>query len=320
MAAPGHFQLFPPPPPPKTNRDSNNPFRRNGMSRLSTVPTTTSTIIEDVSNESPEVQRSADGVEIQVFKEISPVQEPPKVHVQPIRAASPPTKPIEAGPSTFPKRNISLSKRPTRIDTGKGRDSPVPILQEHVYPNRKSLVVAIRSVFPRYNPGVPLTKQSYYPQRVKTPENIPERAISRNEYSPSAASVSRIDEIVGGPKTAPASVLNFPTDVLDVDPAPISTIGELKTLWEAANGQGPEFATESFNLKLSRYVIIPLIDALTNVLQHGRSYIHFRLCPCCTVLHSANVLDQRTVHIPYTSTECTFHTTDLETQFRTTLF
>ena len=268
MASTGQFQLFPPP-PPMSNRDSNNPYRKNGAKRLSLAPTTTSTIIEDGSYQSPETMRSADAIEIQVYKEMSPVQEPQQAHVQAVRAMGPAIQTESAGQSSLPRRSVSLSKRPTRIDTGKGRASPLPQVKEHVSPSKKSPVVAIRSMFPRYNPGVPLTKQSYYPQqshrtRSSQTQNLPERSISRNDYSPSVASVSRIDEIVGGPKTAPASVLNFPTDALEVEPLHISTVQELGVLWEAANGQGPEVANESFNLHFSRYVSMTLYFSLNH--------------------------------------------------------
>lgn len=54
-----------------------------------------------------------------------------------------------------------------------------------------------------------------------------------------------------GPKTVPASVLNFPVGVLD----PVerySTQEELQSLWEIANGQRPQSLPGTFNLCLER--------------------------------------------------------------------
>lgn len=57
-------------------------------------------------------------------------------------------------------------------------------------------------------------------------------------------------------RTTPASVLNFPSDVMSVNIGPrISTQRDLEKLWEASHGTEPDFAIKSFTLEMARYVL-----------------------------------------------------------------
>ncbi|KAL2122800.1 hypothetical protein VTJ04DRAFT_3255 [Mycothermus thermophilus] len=51
-------------------------------------------------------------------------------------------------------------------------------------PSSSSEPVAIRSIFPVYNPDLPLSQQPYYPTEVTSPTHIPQSAISRPLYAP----------------------------------------------------------------------------------------------------------------------------------------
>lgn len=102
----------------------------------------------------------------------------------------------------------------------------------------------MRSMFPRYDPKIPLAKQHYYPNHEI--HRMPADA-KLKVARPSAWSVS------------------VPTQVDTLSPSPvhdsknselalaISTPEELLDLWSVANGQGSQEAAETYTLKLSWY-------------------------------------------------------------------
>lgn len=87
--------------------------------------------------------------------------------------------------------------------------------------------IPMKSMFPRYNPNVSLSEQQYYPAEI-------DRAL--------------------GPKTVPASVMNFPLGALELDEVHYASAAELQGLWEAANGQRPQDLSGTFNLRIARSV------------------------------------------------------------------
>ncbi len=114
----------------------------------------------------------------------------------------------------------------------------------------KSPVVPIRSMFPTYNPTVPLNQQSYHPQR-PFPARMSSIAhhLSREEYRTSLS--TPIDRAIGA-RTAPASVLSFPPDVVSISEPQYSSHRELEKLWEASHGMEPGNLVKAFNLEMSR--------------------------------------------------------------------
>ena len=76
--------------------------------------------------------------------------------------------------------------------------------------------------------------------------------MSREEYNPSR-SPSRLDEALG-PRTAPASIVDFPVDVPFMKEPKFSSISELEKLWAATNGAiEPDTTIGEFDLRMSRY-------------------------------------------------------------------
>ena len=114
----------------------------------------------------------------------------------------------------------------------------------------KSPVVPIRSMFPTFNPAIPLNQQNYYPQR-PFPARMSSiaRNLSREEYRSSLS--TPIDRAMGI-RTAPSSVLNFPADVMSISEQQFSSHKELETLWEASHGMEPSSIQKSFDLEMSR--------------------------------------------------------------------
>jgi len=103
---------------------------------------------------------------------------------------------------------------------------------------------ALRSMFPQYNPQLPLDRQDYYPTQT-SPTHIPRGVISRPLYSPTetdnqsiAQQVARHYQTRSQPvNSSNTSVRRWPPLVLEqpVVPEPTST-DECRGLWKVVNG------------------------------------------------------------------------------------
>lgn len=111
----------------------------------------------------------------------------------------------------------------------------------------------IRSIFPRYNPNIPLTRQDYYPTQA-SPAHIPKTVISKAPYSPG------LDSRMGSPLSAPPTVGRFPRGIQDVPRQPkVATTEELKELWKVTNGwRASASEGRSFCLKMTSEVDVPV--------------------------------------------------------------
>jgi hypothetical protein len=194
----------------------------------------------------------------------------------PTQPVPPPASLAKYTPSLYQSPQMSHSSPQASFSLGTGSATTLvqvqtqPQMQTQIAISTKSPVdpspiVPIRSMFPTYDPSVHLTMQPYAPQRplpARLSALIPPGAFSREDYrsSPSlpfAASAQR---------TAPASILNFPSDVMSVNVGPrISTQRDLEKLWEASHGTEPDFAINTFTLEMARYVYrIPLFSLLVS--------------------------------------------------------
>ncbi|KAK0630096.1 hypothetical protein B0T17DRAFT_489074 [Bombardia bombarda] len=95
----------------------------------------------------------------------------------------------------------------------------------------------LRSIFPQYNPEVPLDRQEYYPTQA-SPVHIPQSAISRPMYSP--RTVGPRSPPLRSPLVSPAPTASgrWPGGRVQ-EPSvipPVSTTEELRGLWKVANG------------------------------------------------------------------------------------
>ncbi|KAI9791306.1 MAG: hypothetical protein M1816_004087 [Peltula sp. TS41687] len=111
----------------------------------------------------------------------------------------------------------------------------------------------MRSMFPQYNPAVPLSQQNYRPTQA-SPTHIPPAIISKEPYSPSLYSAASPGQASAGRGclSAPSAITSFPVGVLNNHRPRYSSLEELVDLWEAANGQGTEEMGRMFALKMSR--------------------------------------------------------------------
>lgn len=122
----------------------------------------------------------------------------------------------------------------------------------------KSPVIPIRSMFPVYNPSLPLASQNYYPQRpaaIHTP--VPTSKYSRQDLRTYMS--APIDYEVGA-RTAPASVADIPLEAINSREAQFSSPRALERLWEATHGTEPNTTIGSFDLELARYVNLSILD------------------------------------------------------------
>jgi hypothetical protein len=115
-----------------------------------------------------------------------------------------------------------------------------------------SPIVPIRSMFPVYDPSLPLARQAYVPQPPLPARlaGIPSFGLaSRDEYRSSLS----MPFAAPGLRSAPASVLNFPADVMSINVGPrISTQRELERLWDASHGTEPGCSIKTFDLEMAR--------------------------------------------------------------------
>lgn len=87
----------------------------------------------------------------------------------------------------------------------------------------------MHSIFPRYNPDVPLEYQQYYPTQA-SPTHIPREVISRRPYSPEGRSPLQSPYVLGvNPGQFPRGISEAPI----MDP---SSNEEMKELWKVVNG------------------------------------------------------------------------------------
>jgi hypothetical protein len=264
MASTARFQLFPPPPPKiHTGADHNLRRKTSTKSAAEGLGIPLQTLVK-----SPATQ----GIVIQVVGETGRIQPLPQAHIGPTKESSPS---IDQGAATqdnkdvddkadarrsirnsflpppppFPPQGLPLrplsTSSPSPSTRAAGQSSNSGPRSQPTSPD-----VPMRSMFPTYNPNIPLSQQQYYPQRET---GLQGQVVSREEYSPNMTSPSRLDEVLGGAKTAPSSVLDFPMDDLAVKTPRFSSARDLDRLWGATNGQEPDSCLTGFDLHMSRY-------------------------------------------------------------------
>jgi hypothetical protein len=154
---------------------------------------------------------------------------------QETNSTGPPTK------TDIPAAN-STNNRSNNAST-KPKLSPLSTSSRTISP-----IVAMRSMFPRYNPNVPLDRQEYFPRNgqshgLPSPPPLP--------HAEPACPPAEVDAILG-PRTVPPDVVQFPSDTFVSAPIQYSEPTELQSFWDAANGQKLTNSLGTFNLRLER--------------------------------------------------------------------
>ena len=243
MATTTHFQLFP---SPGSETRANTAEQRRPIRNFSLK-----SMVTDDHLKSP----AAESVIIQIVQEPSRQATPTHMAGQEARSRSPspvsgqeavPASPVD-GHKVFPI-DTNPPPRPTTAEPASAISArSMTSAQSPVSPGQP-----IRSMFPTYNPSVRLSQQQYYPQRAVDLQSsgLQRQNTTRQDYSPSVTPL-QLDQTLG-PRTVPASVLNFPSDVLDLKEPRFSTVAELEKLWDATNGQDPETVIGDFDLRMAR--------------------------------------------------------------------
>jgi hypothetical protein len=206
----------------------------------------------------------------------------------PIDGTTPSPRHRTGGYATPPPPPPPPTKTYTPDESSSGRTGSATLVQD----TGASPVVPFRSMFPRYNPSVPLNQQSYYPQRSfpHRQSSLTPSAMSRPEYRYSTA--TPIDRQLGS-RTRTPSMVNF-NDALSVSEGPqFSSHRELEKLWEASHGTEPSSLIKSFDLEMSRYATKTHRKGPTNILQNFRGHIRLRRRPPISLLCPADLRHKR---------------------------
>lgn len=184
-------------------------------------------------------------------------------------------KPLNRSPlSPLPKAVVADSERPTtppnqippppprsRPASPRSTKSSPTLVRNGSIASTATHSPVMRSMFPRYDPSVPLTHQQYYPNLESRP-NMPNRmsdADNSSSYSPSlysqmgSMSPKFAKQDMDSPRTLNGSRASSPFQVSEgpTHAPKLSNPEELLDLWSIANGQGSQEALDIYTLSLS---------------------------------------------------------------------
>ncbi|KAM3069294.1 hypothetical protein ACMFMG_010801 [Clarireedia jacksonii] len=198
------LQLFPPPPSKKKT------WRRNSNERApSSSITTPDSANRSQSFDMPVGDTSFGGRQTLQHDTASPLSMPAPAVLA----------------SEIPRSHTSFSEAPTlvRSHSNSSRHSQ----------HQRGEAPVIRSIFPRYNPDLPLEHQQYFPTQ-QSPRHIPQTVISRRPYSPG---VNEVSPGMGSPMSlGPQSPGIIGRGLQDETWPEASSSAELRELWKVTNG------------------------------------------------------------------------------------
>ncbi|KAM0196419.1 hypothetical protein ACHAPC_000134 [Botrytis cinerea] len=243
------LQLFPPPPSKK------KPWRSKSDERN----ISTSVPDPDPANRSQSLDMFVDGRQ----SPFGSRQTPQDSRASPMNV--PPPAVLASGRS---RSHTSFSEAPTLVRSNSNSSKSS---QHH---HREEPVM--RSIFPRYNPEVPLEYQQYYPTQ-QSPRHIPQTAISRQPYSPG---INEVSPGMGSPMSlgpqSPGLVGRGLQDETWPEP---SSSADLKELWKVSNGwKASASEGQKFIMKMNSAVEEP-IHTLSSATQ---PFYTLRLDPTST--------------------------------------
>jgi len=239
------LQLF-----PSTNPYKDGP-KRKGSRRYPVKPQSTEAIVEKVKT----ANNGAKAVVIQIVEDsrtTSPIPSPPEAHVAERSRSNTPTSQLcerRGAASPAPLRAASPADSFNRSTHS---TSPTLVRSDSVASTTDTRSPLMRSIFPRYNPNLPLSQQRYHPNPANaSPNNLPREVISKAEYSPSLYSPGSAGAM-GREGRAEMPKTTRSGDASRTTMVNYSTIGELGSLWEAANGHSSDKAPECIKMQISR--------------------------------------------------------------------
>ena len=241
MSSGASLQLF-----PSSNPYKNGP-KRKGSRRYPVKAQSAEPTIEELKA----IDGGAKAVVIEVFEDSrtpSPISSPPKAHIAERSRSNTATSPLcERRGATSPAPLRAASPAET-LYRSTHSTSPTLVRSDSIASTTDTCSPLMQSIFPRYNPNVPLAQQQYYPGRA-SPTNLPREVISKAEYSPSLCSPGSAGGRGGNME------MSRMTPMEHVD---YSTVEDLARLWEAANGQSSQETSNSIRMQICRQVINPM--------------------------------------------------------------
>lgn len=239
------LQLF-----PSTNPYKDGP-KRKGSRRYPVNPQSTEAIVEKVKT----ANNGAKAVVIQILgdsRTTSPIPSPPKAHVaERSRSNTPASQLCERRGAASPAPLRAASPADS-LNRSTHSTSPTLVRSDSVASTTETRSPLMRSIFPRYNPNLPLSQQRYHPDPANgSPNNLPREVISKAEYSPSLYSPGSAGPM-GREGRAEMLRTTRSGDASQTTMVKYSTIEELGSLWEAANGQSGDKAPECIKMQISR--------------------------------------------------------------------
>ncbi|KAJ5266951.1 hypothetical protein N7478_009759 [Penicillium angulare] len=251
------FQLFPPPQPEV--KIPKNPFRKGVKAPVVKTKPGSSIPLEEIQDTS----KTSESVLVQIIQDTQsfpPPPPPPVPAAAHLARAKSPAKSVSSHGSSSPRPVRSHSRQEGRSDhqalpsqsrmsNGSGSVRTVTSASSPQSSQSSVSPMPMRSMFPQFNSKVPLDQQSYRLQMPISPPDTTKKPSRKPNLTLSPS--SEIDQVLG-PKTVPASVLNFPTGVLESEGSRFSSPQELEMLWEAANGQRQQELYGTFNLRLTK--------------------------------------------------------------------
>lgn len=288
---PSAFSLFPSPnsskPPPVFRNQTPKPRRSESRERNNMTPEPSSSSSPAPNpphqNNNPYTNGRAPHGHAVVGRTFSPIQlDPP-----PTEAVVSSSKQDQQEPQHAVQQPLSSAQVPGRSETAfsqantlirspsaKSRSSIAkPPLDDDQNQNQqapKATPVAVQSIFPTYNPDVPLDRQEYGPMPVSPPRVLPRTVVSRQTYhehahasppflspvrSPgSAANSGRWGNVPPpGSTSAAAAAAAMPGPHEAPLVPPTSSADQAKSLWKVANGwQASQSEGRVYCLKLSQ--------------------------------------------------------------------
>jgi hypothetical protein len=241
------FQLFPPP-SPEVKR-SNNPFRK-GKNPVATSEPASSIPLEEIKDPG-----KTGSLLLQIIEDTQSISPPPghasRSKSPPVAGASKDSK----SPQSMHSQNRQAKKMnhealPSHASQSSSSSSHHTTASTVSPQSSQSSAASVpmRSMFPQFDPKLPFNQQVYHPQLPGAPRPVKS---SRKPPKLTLTTNTEIDNVLG-PKTVPASVLNFPTEALESEEVTYSSMEELKMLWEAANGQGTRDVVGTLNLRMTK--------------------------------------------------------------------
>jgi len=212
----------------------------------------------------PATSQIAPAVPVQSQSTAATIPPPPPAPIQ--LAAPPKARTKDSSRPSSPLRISTTPEPPTRapspvqgsISQQTHRSSPTLVRNGSIASTGTHSPV-MRSMFPRFDPTVPMTRQNYAPTAVTGPVAWQGEASSHQNYSPS---------VYSQPGTPPTSTINnfkdaraasngmrqSPLQNSELAPPNLSTPEHLLHLWSLANGQETSECSETYTLGLRWYV------------------------------------------------------------------